>query len=555
MPEALQNPFVLWLVLSAALAALAYVGVRPELRTRAMLYGAFILACVVAMWPPYEKDGKPGRIRLGLDLRGGMHLVMQVQTDDALRAVLDDAVHSARERASSKGINVGAVERLDAGAGGRPVHGIAVAGIEPARVKDVRDFLRDDLGVGWDVRESGEGRVVAQLTEGTVARLREQTVDEAIRTLERRVNVLGVAEPIIAKHGNRGDQILVQLPGVSDPEQAKRIIQTTAQLVLKLVEDTAGTREALLQAHGGKVPEGREVYKGPTAEGGGEAWYLVRREAVITGRNLKNARVGVDENNAPDIGFSLNPAGAEKFKAATGRNVGRQLAIILDEVVYSAPVIQSQISGEGRISGSFTTEQADELAKILRAGALPASLRTLQELNVGASLGKDSIRSGIAASIAAMSFITLFMLVYYRLSGVNAVVALIANLVILLGAMAYAQATLTLPGIAGVILTVGVGVDTNVLVFERIREELRNGKTPKAAIAQGFDRVWITIIDTHATALIAAAFLFTFGTGPIKGFAVTLVWGLVANVFASYFVSKFLFEWVLGKRQVETLSI
>jgi preprotein translocase subunit SecD len=220
--------------------------------------------------------------------------------------------------------------------------------------------------------------------------------------------------------------------------------------------------------------------------------------------------------------------------------------------VESAPVVQGQISDEGVITGRFTAQEADELAKVLRAGALPATLRPLQEQTVGASLGKDSIRAGVVASVAAMAFISLFMLVYYRFSGVNAVVALAANLLILLGAMAYSGATMTLPGIAGVILTLGVGVDTNVLVFERIREELRNGKTVRAAIQNGFDRVWITILDTHATALIAAAFLFQFGTGPIKGFAVTLVLGLLANIFASYFVSKFLFEWVLGKRQVTT---
>jgi len=282
---------------------------------------------------------------------------------------------------------------------------------------------------------------------------------------------------------------------------------------------------------------------------------LLRREALITGRDLKNARVGVDENNRPQINFSLNATAADKFSRETGRNINRQLAIVLDGTVYSAPVIQSKLGADNRITGRFTTQEADELSKILKAGALPASLRYLQELTVGASLGRDSIRDGVRASAAAMAFIAIFMLFYYRLSGVNAVVALAANLLILLAAMAYTDATLTLPGIAGIILTVGVGVDTNVLVFERIREELRNGKTVRAAVQNGFDRVWITILDTHATALIAAAFLFQFGTGPIKGFAVTLVIGLVANVFASYFVSKFLFEWVLGKRQVQTLSI
>jgi preprotein translocase subunit SecD len=382
-------------------------------------------------------------------------------------------------------------------------------------------------------------------------------VKEAIRTLEKRVNELGVSEPVIAQQGGTGDQILVQLPGVTDVEQAKSVIKRTAQLSLRLVEDSAPTREALLQNFQGKVPDNMEVVSGQGDKPGSPTFYLVKRESVITGRDLKTARTAVDpQTNGTEVAFSLNPQGATKFKRATGANIGRNLAIILDGRVESAPVIQSQISDEGRITGGrYTAGEADELAKVLRAGALPATLRYLQELTVGASLGRDSIRSGIMASAAGMAFITAFMLFYYRLSGLNAVVALTANLVILLAAMAYFRATLTLPGIAGVILTIGVGVDTNVLVFERIREELRNGKTVRVAIQNGFERVWVTIIDTHATALIAAAFLFQFGTGPIKGFAVTLVIGLVANVFASYFVSKFLFEWVLGKHHVDTLSI
>jgi len=381
---------------------------------------------------------------------------------------------------------------------------------------------------------------------------RERTVQEAIRTLERRVNELGVAEPVIAAHGAAGDQILVQLPGVTNPEQAKSVIKRTAQLQLKIVEASAASMETLLAGTGGTVPPNMEVVQGKGEEAGVPVFYLVRREAIITGRDLKNARGSVDENNQPDVAFSLNAHGADKFKRETGRNVGKQLAVILDNTVESAPTIQSQIGAEGRITGRFTTAETDELSKVLRAGALPATLEFLQELTVGASLGKDSIRQGVFAAGMAMLFITVFMLAYYRLSGVNAIVALAANVLILLGAMAYSGATLTLPGIAGIILTVGVGVDTNVLVFERIREELRNGKTVRAAIQNGFDRVWITILDTHATALIAAAFLFQFGTGPIKGFAVTLVMGLLANVFASYFVSKFLFEWVLGKGQVST---
>jgi preprotein translocase subunit SecD len=547
--SSLENPFVLWLLLTAVLAGLAYAFIRKELRTRAVAYGAFLIACGVLVWPPYEWNGKPGKLRLGLDLRGGMHLVLQVVIDDALNATIDDGVQTTREQTTRKGITLSAVTRTSPST-------FTVEGVEPARVKDVRDILRDYFREGWEIREPGEGRFALQLTELRQRQIKEQTVQEAIKTLERRVNQLGVSEPVIAAHGAKGDQILVQLPGVTDVEQAKRVLKTLAQLALRLVEDQAPTREALLQAFGGKVPDHLEVVEGRGDTPGQPVFYLLRREAIVTGRDLKNARVGIDpQNNSPDVNFTLNAMGADKFKRATGANIGRRLAIVLDGQVHSAPTVQGQISDEGVIQGGFSAQEADELAKVLRAGALPATLRPLQELTVGASLGKDSIRSGLMASAAGMGFITLFMLVYYRFSGLNAVVALVANLLILLGAMAYFNATLTLPGIAGVILTIGVGVDTNVLVFERIREELRNGKTVTAAVKNGFERVWVTILDTHATALIAAAFLFQFGTGPIKGFAVTLVIGLIANVFASYFVSKFLFEWVLGKSQVATLSI
>ena len=550
MPPALQNPLTLWLLLTAALAGLVYSFLRPELRWKAIGYGAFLLACGVAVWPPYEMNGQPGRIHLGLDLRGGIHLVLQVVVEDALNATTDDAVTTARDQATRKGIQFASIQRATATS-------FAVEGVEPARVKDMRDLLRDLFRGSWEVREAGEGRFTPQMTDIYQRQVKDQTVQEAIRTLERRVNALGVAEPVIAAHGNRGDQILVQLPGVTDVEAAKRIIKTTAQLSLHLVENSAASQDMLLQGVGGKVPDHMELLPGQGTKPGEPVHYLLRKEAMITGRDLKSARVGVDENNRPDVEFSLKATAADKFSRDTGRNIGRQLAIVLDGYVFSAPVIRGKLGADrNQITGGFaSTQEADELAKILKAGALPATLRYMQELTVGASLGRDSIRDGVRASIAAMAFITIFMLVYYRLSGLNAVVALAANLLIVLAAMAYTDATLTLPGIAGIILTVGVGVDTNVLVFERIREELRNGKTVRVAVQNGFERVWITILDTHATALIAAAFLFQFGTGPIKGFAVTLVIGLVANVFASYFVSKFIFEWVLGKRHVESLSI
>jgi preprotein translocase subunit SecD len=544
MPNALQNTFGLWAVLTALLAALVYAFVRRELRTRALFFGSFLILMGVFVWPPQEK------LKLGLDLRGGIHLVMQVMTDDAIVAVVDDAVQTAREQLGAKGIAYANAQRGD-------IRSFTIEGVEPARVKDTREILQDHFRSlqGWEVVDGSDGKFTVKLTDSQIKLFRDQTVKEAIRTLERRVNQLGVAEPVIAQQGAAGDQILIQLPGVTDVEQAKRVINRTAQLALKIVDAEGSTKEELVARYQGKVPPNLELVQGQGKEAGQPTFYFVRREAAITGRDLKNAYVGVDENGAPAIHFLLTPGGSQKFGNVTASNINKRLAIILDGTVESAPEIHSKITSEGQITGRFTQQEADELSKVLRAGALPASLKYLQELTVGASLGRDSIRSGVTAAAAGMAFLAAFLLIYYRLSGLNAIIALTANLIILLGFMAYMNATLTLPGIAGVILTIGVGVDTNVLVFERIREELRNGKPVKNAVNNGFERVWITILDTHATALIAAAFLFQFGTGPIKGFAVTLVWGLIANVFASYFVSKFIFDWVLGKRQVGSLSI
>jgi preprotein translocase subunit SecD len=548
MTPALQNPFTLWLILTAALGGLVYAFMRPELRVRAVVYGGLLIGCGVLVWPPYARNGQPGKIHLGLDLQGGIHLVLQVVVDDAYKATVDDAVQTTRDQASRKGIQYASIQRVS------PTS-FTVEGVEPARVKDMRDVLRDFFRNDWEIQDKGENGFTVQMTDLYQRHLKDETVQEEIRTLERRVNTLGVSEPVIAAQGSQGDEILVQLPGLTDVEAAKRIISTTAQLSLKLVEDSGSSREALLEKYGGKVPEDMEILSGPGQSAGEPVYYLLRREALITGRDLKSARVGIDETNRPQINFTLNATATDRFSRETGRNIGRQLAIVLDNTVESAPVIQGRLGAENRITGRFTTKEAEELSKILKAGALPATLKYLQELTVGASLGRDSIRDGVRAAAAAMIFILVFMVIYYRLAGVNAVVALAANLLIVLAFLSYSGATLTLPGIAGIILTVGVGVDTNVLVFERIREELRNGKTVRVAVQNGFERVLTTIIDTHATALIAAAFLFQFGTGPIKGFAVTLVIGLVANVFASFFVSKFLFEWVLGKRHIEHLSI
>jgi preprotein translocase subunit SecD len=389
--------------------------------------------------------------------------------------------------------------------------------------------------------------------------LRREAVDQALQTIERRVNELGVAEPIVARQGDV-DQILVELPGVDDVQRAKDLIRSTALLELKIVEQGPfPSEEAARAAYNNNVPPDIQLLpgSGDVAGGGtpGTQYYAVRRASVVTGRDLRNARPTLDENNLPAIGFSLNSEGARKFGIATEQNIGRQLAIVLDGRITSAPVIQSRISDEGRISGAFTQQEAQDQSLILRSGALPASLTYLEERTVGPSLGADSVRAGVAASIGGLAFVILFMVFYYKLTGLNAIISVVANLLILLGLMAYLGATMTLPGIAGFILTIGMGVDSNVLIFERIKEEMATARGARAAVNAGFDRVWWTIVDTHVSSLISALLLLQFGTGPIRGFAVTLIIGLLANVFTAVFVSRTVFELVLGQRKAQTLSI
>jgi preprotein translocase subunit SecD len=387
--------------------------------------------------------------------------------------------------------------------------------------------------------------------------LREEAVTQARQTIERRVNELGVAEPSIAQQGANGDQILVQLPGVSDIARAKQVMGSPGVLQLKIVEQgPVSSREALLV--NGQVPSGMEILPGPSGAPGDAStvYYLVKRAAAVEGRDLRSARPGIDSNGRPAVNFTLNSEGARRFGDVTGANIGRNLAIILDNRVQTAPVINGRITSDGIIEGVGSQEEVQDLSLILRSGSLPAQLTYLEERTIGPSLGADSIRSGITASLAGLALIIVFMLVYYRLSGVNAVIALVFNLIILLGLMAYMGAVMTLPGIAGFILTIGLGVDSNVLIFERIKEELDAQRGVRASINAGFSRVFLTLVDTHLAGFIAAAFLFQFGTGPIRGFAVTLSVGLVANLFTSTFVSKTLFELALARRgQVGTLSI
>ncbi|HEY5611399.1 MAG TPA: protein translocase subunit SecD, partial [Thermoanaerobaculia bacterium] len=384
----------------------------------------------------------------------------------------------------------------------------------------------------------------------------------SIETIRNRVDELGVAEPIIARQGGpRGNRIVIQLPGVDDPVRVKEIIKTTAQLQFRIVEGQAGSDpQAVLATVPTAARNDVDVLPGNSHDEFGRVvgrqYYAVRKSIPVTGSDLKSARVTQGRIGEPIIGFSMTPEGGRKFGALTGANVDRQLAIVLDNNIESAPVINSKIEDEGVIEGTFTPQEAADLALVLRSGSLPASLTTLEERTVGPSLGRDSIREGVTASLIGFALVLLSVVAYYKGAGFNAVVALLLNLVILLGMMAYFRATLTLPGIAGIILTLAMAIDSNVLVFERIREELRNGKSVRAAIDSGFSLAFGTVIDTHLTTIIAALFLFQFGSGPVKGFAVTLLIGLAASVFTAFFVSRVMFDIIYNRaNRPATISI
>jgi preprotein translocase subunit SecD len=488
-------------------------------------------------------------LKLGLDLKGGVHLVLRVQTDDALRLESETETERLREELQNRKITFTNAATVS------PTQ-FRVDGVPPAQDAEFRQAA-GEVQTNFDRGSGVNGTYTFTMKPNVQNNLRDEAVVQARQTIERRVNDLGVNEPSIAQQGAAGDEILVQLPGVTDVERAKSIIQSTGVLELKIVEQgPSPTREALMV--NGQVPSGMDIVAGASGTPGdaGTVYYLLKKAAAVTGRDLRSARPSLDENNQPAVSFTLNNEGGRKFGKVTGENIGRQLAIVLDGRVQSAPRIDGRINTDGRIYGSFTQQETQDLSLILRSGSLPATLTYLQERTIGPSLGADSIKSGVIASVVGLLLVVSFMLFYYKLSGVNAVVALIFNLIILLGLMAYIGAVMTLPGIAGFVLTMGIGVDSNVLIFERIKEELEAQRGVRASINAGFSRVFWTLVDTHISALISCAFLFQFGTGPIRGFAVTLFIGLISNLFTAMFVSKTLYEVALSNRhQVATLSI
>jgi preprotein translocase subunit SecD len=532
---------------------------NKRIRTRSIVIVLITVASILLFsgFPP-SIAGLKQRVRLGLDLQGGTQIVLQVNVDDAIKATTDQTVEALRAQLEKANITVRQLTRTTNDT-------FEARGVDPARDADFRNMIEGSYS-DFDIADSQRdvaNNYTMKLKARNAEEYKVQAVDQALRTIATRIDTLGVAEPVIQKRGGPGEhEIVVQFPGIDDPEKLKQIIGKPAFLEFKLVqgESTYPSKDAALQQYGGVLPTNLEVLESQKGENAGaKVYYIVNKSASVTGRELKNAFVSRDDHGRPAVSFNLNATGAQKFGALTEANIGRMLGIVLDGQMVSAPVLRSRITDSGQITGGgagFSPDEAKDLVLVLKSGALPASMTYLEQSVVGASLGADSIKAGILAAVIALSAVVLFVLFYYRASGINATIAMLLNLVILFGAMAYFGSTLTLPGIAGVILTIGVGIDSNVLIFERIREELRAGKTAVSAVATSFGRVFVTLIDTHLAALISATFLFLFGTSAIKGFAVTLVIGLISNMFTAVFVSRTLFEIVLSrKNRAETISI
>ena len=498
-------------------------------------------------------------IHLGLDLKGGTHLILQVQVNDAVNVVAQNAVEVLKEQLRSRKIDYTDISQAD------PQNNpdqIVLKGVQPNARGDLLDIVHQRLP-DYDINGGSQNTWTLAMKPSALNDLKNKAVTQAIDTIRNRIDALGVSEPTIEPHGLGKYQILVQLPGVDDSGRVKDIMQSTAMLEIKQMTDgPSPSEQAALQAKGGIVPADSVLLPGQCANGPEQTWCFVSRVSAVSGKDLRDAQASTDQNGQPSVTFSLTGEGGQRFYSFTSGHVGDSLAVVLDNKVQEVANIKEPIRDQGSISGGRMSEQqAKDLSMVLRSGALPASIKYLQEETVGPSLGTDSIRSGVRAAVIGMVAVLIFMLVYYRGAGINADVALIMNLIILLGFLGWSSiagvnVALTLPGIAGVILTVGMGVDSNVLIFERIREELRNGKTPPSAVDQGFSHAWITIVDTHVTTIVSAAILFIFGTGPVKGFATTLTFGLLANLFTAVLVSRFIFDWVLSRKQRgEALSI
>ncbi|HUN84574.1 MAG TPA: protein translocase subunit SecD [Terracidiphilus sp.] len=484
-------------------------------------------------------------IHLGLDLQGGVHLILQVQVLEAVGDETDAAAARIRQDLQTAHLTSSQIYKPDPTK--RP-EVIVIEGTNPTQSGSVRSILDDKFSNEYDI-SSGAGESSFTLTmKPTVEKtIEDKTDQQAIEVIRDRVDTLGVNEPEIAPYGLGANQILVELPGISDIDRVKAIIKSTARLEIHpVIGGPYPDEQAAMSSLGGTLPPEDEILQGsgtmaPGSEG--TSYYVLQRVPIVAGSDFRSADPGTDSNTGQrTVHFTLTNEAGDRFYDYTSKNVGHSMAVVMGGQVKEVANIENAIRDSGEIRGSFSEDEVEILSKMLRTGALPASLNYLEDRTVGASLGADSIKEGVTAAIVGVLLVMVFMLVYYRGSGINADLALFLNLVILLGFMGFSGATLTLPGIAGVILTIGMGVDSNVLIFERIREEMRAGKAPSAAVDQGFAHAWTTIFDTHVTTIVSAGILFLFGTGPVKGFAVTLTFGLAANLFTAVYVSRVIFE-------------
>jgi preprotein translocase subunit SecD len=491
------------------------------------------------------KDALTRRIYLGLDLQGGVHLILQVKVAEALGNETDSTVARLQQDLKAASL-AGQVIKPDPAMPQK----VQINGVSPAQSSAVRSLLDDKYSSQYDLTGGGgDSTFTLTMKPSEVTALNKKTVDQAIETIRDRVDSLGVSEPVVAPYGLGDNQILVELPGISDIDRVKNLISETARLSIHAVDGGPykDEQEATQAQNGVIPPDQMMVHWGGLAGSQADQVYVLDRASIVSGSDFRSADPGTDQNGRRDVRFTLTNEAGDRFYDYTSKNVGHSMAVLIGNRVREVANIESAIRDSGQIVGSFTPDEVEILSKLLRTGALPASLEYLEDRTVGASLGADSIREGVTAAIVGMGVVMIFMLIYYRGSGINADLALLLNLIILLGFMGFTGATLTLPGIAGVILTIGMGVDSNVLIFERIREEVRAGKAPSAAVDQGFAHAWVTIVDTHVTTIVSAAILFLFGTGPVKGFAVTLTFGLAANLFTAVYVSRVIFDAHLNK--------
>jgi preprotein translocase subunit SecD len=485
-------------------------------------------------------------IKLGLDLRGGSHLILEVQVQDAVKVEADLAMEQLKEALRKASVDYTAMDRNDpASIEEADRIQFNIHGVPDVKTADFRRIAAETCP-RWVLTPVNSTDYRMNMKPSEMIALEKDTVDRSIQTIEQRINGLGLTEPVVQAYGgaDAGYKILVQLPGVDDPARVKDIMQTAAMLeISQVLGGPFASREAALGQNGGVLPLNSKLVQMAPGRGEGDSWYLLNRSPVVTGRDLRTASAGRGELGSWETDFKLNQEAAKRFGRFTEANIGKPLAVVLDNRIRSVATIQNKIEDSGRITNQRSQQESSDLALVLRAGSLPASIIYIEERSIGPSLGADSIHQGLVAGVVGMLAVVSFMLVYYKRSGVNATLALILNAVMLMAALSYFDAVLTLPGIAGVILTIGIAVDSNVLIFERIREEIRTGKGIPAAIDAGFSKAFLTIIDTHVTTVVSCAFLFMFGTGPVKGFAVTLVIGLISNLFTAVFVSRAIFDW------------